>query len=391
MIIWICTKNLENIFEKKQVKRIKRDKEIKKDLIFTQFCVFIKRFGRYSKNFIIFIVHMNSFFEGKTILITGGTWFLGRALTKELLTHNPHAIRIYSRDEVKHFRMQQDFKNNEKLRFLLWDIRDYNRLEKALKWVDYVINAAALKRLDLIEYNTEEAVKTNIIGTLNLVRACENNKVKKVVFVSTDKACSPVNTYGACKFVSERIMTESNYSNGESCVYTCVRYGNVINSTWSLIPFLQDKIRNNEDFLLTNEQMTRFLITEEQAVKLILNAFEHSIWWEVFVPRLPSVKVIDLMEAIKKINNSNNKIINIWLRPGEKIHELMINEAEWSRIVDFNNMYIIKSMIEEYKPSVWIAEYSKKWTKKEIETYSSETETISVDEIIKKFWDFLKI
>ena len=291
--------------------------------------------------------------------------------------------------------MQQDFNvwmNDEKLRFLIWDIRDYPRLEKALKWVDYVINAAALKRLDLIEYNTEEVIKTNIMWTLNLVRACENNNVKKVVFISTDKACSPVNTYGACKFVSERIMTESNYSNWESgTIYTCVRYGNVINSTWSLIPILQNKIKNNEDFSLTDERMTRFLITEEQAVNLILNAFKYGIWWEVFVPQIPSVKVVDLMEAMKRVNNIENKIINIWLRPWEKIHELMINEAEGSRIIDFNGMYVIKSMIEEFKQIKEKPEYFEIGKNKNIVCYSSETETISVDEIVEKFSIYLKI
>jgi len=337
-------------------------------------------------------INMNNIFENKTILITWWTGFLWHALTKKLLEFNPHSIRIYSRDEVKHFMMQEEFKHNEKLRFLIWDVRDYVRLEKALKWVDYVISTAALKRLDLIEYNVEEAIKTNVLWTLNLVRACENNNVKKVVFISTDKACSPVNTYGACKFVSERIMIESNYSNWESgTTYTCVRYGNVINSTWSLIPILKNKIKNDEDFLLTNEKMTRFLITEEQAVNLILNAFKYSIWWEVFVPKLSSVKIIDLMEAIKKINNTNNKIINIWLRPGEKIHELMINEAEWDKIVDFDNVYIIKSMLERYKYIEKKPEYLENGQNKNLISYSSETEVIPLNEIINKFSIYLKV
>jgi UDP-N-acetylglucosamine 4,6-dehydratase/5-epimerase len=334
---------------------------------------------------------MNNMFEGKTILITGGTWFLWRALTKRILELNPHSIRIYSRDEVKHFMMQEEFHNNEKLRFLIGDIRDYERLEKALKWVDYVINAAALKRLDLIEYNTEEAIKTNILWTLNLVRACENNHVKKVVFVSTDKACSPINTYGACKFVSERIMTESNYSNGQSgTVYTCVRYGNVINSTWSIVPILLNKIKNNEPFTLTDDTMTRFLITEDEAVQLILNAFIYGIGGEVFIPILPSVKIVDLMTAIKKVNNYNKDIVNIWSRPGEKIHELMINESEGSRIIKLENMYVIKSMIQTYKEDAKQT-YEDKHEEIVGWMYSSANSLLTVDQIIERFKKYLSM
>lgn len=286
--------------------------------------------------------------------------------------------------------MAQEFHNDERLRFLIWDIRDSERLEKATKGVDYVINAAALKRLDMIEYNTEEAIKTNILWTLNLVRACEANNVKKMVFVSTDKACSPVNTYGACKFVSERIMTESNYSNWESgTIYTCVRYGNVINSTWSIVPILLGKIKNNEPFTLTNETMTRFLITEEAAVQLILNAFIYWIWGEVFVPILPSVKIIDLMNAIKKVNNYDKEIVIIWMRPGEKIHELMINESEGNRIRKLENMYVIKSMIEVYKQVT--NNYENKYEEVWLGIYSSADNLIDVDEIIKEFKDYLLI
>lgn len=334
----------------------------------------------------------NNYFTWKTILITGWTWFLWQALTKEILKQNPHSIRIFSRDEVKHYQMWLNFNKNEKLRHLIWDVRDFDRLSKAMRWVDYVIHTAALKRLDIIEFNTEESIKTNILWTLNLVQAAEANKIKKLVFVSTDKACSPVNTYWACKFVSERIVTNSNYSNWDSWItYTCVRYGNVINSTWSIVPFLMDKIKSWNDFPLTDTNMTRFLITEEEAVNLIFNAFQYWIWWEVFIPKLPSAKIPDLMDALKTVNWTNNKIHNIWLRPWEKIHELMINEMEWQRIIDFDNMYVIKSLIEEYKHKEFNNEYIKKWKEIKIGEYSSETETISKDEIIKLFWNFLKI
>lgn len=335
---------------------------------------------------------MDNYFKNKVILITWWTWFLWRALTRKLLTLAPHSIRIYSRDEVKHFHMAQEFHNDERLRFLIWDIRDSERLEKATKGVDYVIHAAALKRLDLIEYNTEESVKTNIMWTLNLVRACEKNNVKKVVFVSSDKACSPINTYGASKFVSERIITESNYSNWEDWViYVSVRYGNVINSTWSIVPILQQKIKNNEHFKLTSEEMTRFIITEENAIQLIFDAFHYGLWWEVIVPKLDSCKVTTLMHATQKINNYSCKIELIWLRPWEKIHELMINQSEWSRIINYKNRYIIPSLIQHYKDINEKFTYINEGKQIQMWEYSSANSLISEIELIEKYADYLLI
>lgn len=335
---------------------------------------------------------MQQYFTWKTILITGGTGFLGYALTKEILKQNPHSIRIYSRDEVKHFKMQRDFGNNPIIRHLIWDIRDKDRLLKAMNGVDYVIHAAALKRLDILEYNTEESVKTNIIGTLNLVAAANEAWVKKVVFISTDKSCSPINTYGGCKFVSERIITESNYSNGTNgTIFLSVRYGNVVNSTGSIVPILQEKIRNNQDFQLTDERMTRFLITEEDAIRLIFDAFEFGIGWEVIVPKLDSCKVTVLMDAIKQVNNYTCEIKNIWLRPGEKIHEYMINEIEWSRVVFYKNRYIIQSLIQEYKYDINLPVYLQNGEKVVMWDYSSENSLINVDELIHKFGEYLKV
>lgn len=335
---------------------------------------------------------MENYFTWKTVLITWGTWFLWYALTKEILKQNPHSIRIYSRDEVKHFKMSQDFWNNDIIRHLIWDVRDAERLEKAMTWVDYVIHAAALKRLDILEYNTEESVKTNILWTLHLVNAANKAGVKKVVFISTDKSCSPINTYWWCKFVSERIITESNYSNWINwTTFLSVRYGNVINSTWSILPILQQKIKNNEDFLLTDEEMTRFIITEENAIKLIFDAFDFWIWWEVIVPKLDSCKVTVLMEAVKKVNNYNCEIKKIWLRPGEKIHELMINDTEWSRIIDYKNRYIIWSLIQNYKNIANKPDYIVNWKEITIWEYSSAWSLIWIDELIEKYWDYLLI
>ncbi len=333
---------------------------------------------------------MNNYFTWKVVLITGWTGFLWHALTERILKQNPSSIRIFSRDEVKHFNMEKKF-NDWRIRHLIWDVRDKDRLSRAMRGVDYVIHAAALKRLDIIEYNTEESVKTNIIGTLNLVEAAVEQNVKKVVFISTDKSCSPVNTYWGCKFVSERIITESNYSNGSSdTVFLSVRYGNVVNSTGSIVPILQEKIKNWDDFMLTDERMTRFLISEDDAIKLIFDAFKIWVWGEVIVPKLDSCTVPVLMEAMKKVNNYECEIKLMWLRPGEKIHELMINESEGSRIIFYKNRYIIQSLIENYK-DLGNIEYVEKGKVVTMWDYSSEWSVVWINKVIEDFWEYLKV
>jgi UDP-N-acetylglucosamine 4,6-dehydratase/5-epimerase len=295
--------------------------------------------------------------KDKTVLITGGTGFLGKALIKELLKYDLKSIRVFSRDEFKHHLIYEQFKSfkdewgNPKIRNLIGDVRDYERLKKATKNCDIVIHAAALKRIDILEYNVEEAVKTNILGTLNVVRASVENNVEKVVFISTDKACSPVNGYGACKFVSERIITESNFNKGSAkTILNCVRYGNVINSTGSVIPFFIEKIMNNEEIPLTDPEMTRFLITSNQAVDLIFNALVYGKGGEIFIPKAHSFKIIDLVQYLIKKYGTNNKIRVIGIRPGEKLHELMINDVEAKRTYGSKNLFVIKSQIEKYQP-----------------------------------------
>lgn len=330
--------------------------------------------------------------KNKTILITGGTGFLWRALTKRLLSYNPQSIRIFSRDEVKHYIMQKSFNDDQKLRFLIGDVRDLGRLEKAMKWVDYVIHAAAMKRLDMIEYNTEESVKTNIIWTLNVVKAAESCGVKKLVFISTDKSCSPMNTYGWCKFVAERIVTEYNFSNGNSeSVFTSVRYGNVVNSTGSIVPFLVERVKSGLDFPLTDPRMTRFLITEDQAIDLIMKAFVHGIGWEVFVPQLPAVKISDLMVAMNLVNGTDREIRVVGIRPWEKIDELMINEMEWERVIAYEGMYIIGSSIGQYKTSAGKSDYTSMWQKIDMKQYSSWDEIMSIEDIVENFSSYLRV
>ncbi len=327
-------------------------------------------------------------FNGKTVLITGGTGFLGRALTKEILKYDPQSIRLFSRDEVKHHNVQELFDNNSHLRNLIGDVRDANRLEKAMENVDIIIHAAALKRLDILEYNVEEAIYTNIIGTLNVVNACLKKDVEKAVFVSTDKACSPVNTYGACKFVGERIFTETSYNKGaKKTIFTCVRYGNVLESTGSVIPFFETKIKNGDKIPLTAPGMTRFIISPEKAVDLIFNALQYAIGGEIFIPKLPAFRIVDLIEILREKHNSKNEIEIIGLRPGEKIHELMINESEIPRTYRFGDMFVITSSIEKYhtiKQGSYVNPKNK-LTINEMKEYCSREAVISKDEVTELF------
>ena len=313
---------------------------------------------------------------------------MGKSLTKAILKFNPHSIRIFSRDEVKHHLMQEEFANYpgaEKIRHLLGDVRDLERINKAMHGVDIAIHAAALKRLDLLEYNVEESIKTNILGAMNFVKACLNNEVEKAVFVSTDKACSPINTYGACKFVSERIFIESNYNKGSAkTALTCVRYGNVVESTGSVIPFFEEKIKNKKTIPLTHPEMTRFFITPDQAVELILTAIKNCVGGEVFIPKLPAFKIVDLIEILQERQKSNSDVKIIGVRPGEKIHEYMLNDSEVRRTYEFDNYFILTSEIAKYSAEASMPGYlktGKKLNADKFKGYSSQQQIMGKDRL----------
>ncbi|MBN2881019.1 SDR family NAD(P)-dependent oxidoreductase [Candidatus Woesearchaeota archaeon] len=332
----------------------------------------------------------SSLFENKVVLITGGTGFLGQSLVDAILKYNPKSIRIFSRDEVKHYKMENKFqKYKDKLRFFIGDVRDYDRLNTALSNVDIAIHAAALKRLDLIEYNVEESIKTNVLGTLNFAKACLANNIEKGIFVSTDKACSPVNTYGACKFLSEKIMTNSNYSKGSKrTVLSTVRYGNVLESTGSVIPFFESKIIAKEEVPLTDDRMTRFFITPQQAVELVFDCIKYSVGGEIFIPKLPAFKITDLIELLKKKHASKVGVKVVGLRPGEKIHELMLNSYEIRNTYSFNNKFVICSEIENYIDLENVPDYiktGKKIKESEMDEYSSEDSVVSQTELTDLF------
>lgn len=289
-----------------------------------------------------------SLFENKNIAILGGTGYLGRAIGEDILKYNPKSIIIFSRDEVKHFYvLSKVFNNNPKVISILGDIRDYEALLKATRNVDIVFHVAALKRMDCLEDNVEEAIKTNVLGSINVFNACVANNVKKVLFISTDKACLPINTYGACKFVSEKIFT--NY---DACNYTtkfmAVRFGNILDSTGSVIPIFIDKIKNGQDITLTDERMTRFIIDKSEAIELIFDAIRYGQGGEIFIKRLSAMRIVDLIEVLKQKLNANNAIKIIGLRPGEKIHEILINESEIMRAFAFKNFFVITPSLSDW-------------------------------------------
>lgn len=298
-------------------------------------------------------------FNGKSILITGGTGSFGTAFVKRILGEWPDVERlvIYSRDEQKQFEMAQTFSQKEypMLRYFIGDVRDYNRLKRALNGIDYVIHAAAMKHVHIAEYNPDECVKTNIGGAENLVRACLSNGVKKVVALSTDKAAAPINLYGATKLVSDKLFIAANNIRGKNPItFSVVRYGNVMGSNGSVIPFFIKK-RKEGILPITNEKMTRFTITLEDGVEMVMHALEHAWGGELFVPKIPSYKIMDVAEAIGP--ECEKKIVG--LRPGEKIHEEMITSSDsfytydhgdYFTILPSQHMWDLDEYIDHFKP-----------------------------------------
>jgi len=281
-------------------------------------------------------------FENKTILITGGTGSLGQALTKRLLEYNVKALRIFSRNESKQIEMESNIKD-DRVRYLLGDVRDLQRLTRATEDVDLVFHAAALKHVPKIEYNPFEAIKTNVVGSQNMIDACLANDVEKVICVGTDKAVSPLNTYGATKLLMEKLfVAANNYLNPEKhrTVFLAVRYGNVLGSSGSVIPKFIEQIKTNKPVTITDPKMTRFSITMNEAIDFIFNATKVGKGSEVFIPKLYAYNIADVKNALTELlSDTGEKIIGI--RTGEKLHETLINEDEIRYSWEFKNMYMI--------------------------------------------------
>jgi len=282
---------------------------------------------------------MELMFEKKNLLITGGTGSFGHQILKKLLLENPKEIRIFSRDEKKQFDMQNEY-TDERIRYLLGDVRDFGKVLEATADVDIIYHAAALKQVPNCEFNPMEAVKTNVLGADNVRRAAIQNGVAMVVSISTDKAVKPVNVMGMTKAIQERIMIGSN---GGDTKFIEVRYGNVVGSRGSVVPFFKDRIQKNEFLPITDFRMTRFLLTLDDAIGLVFKATSEGGGGEIFVKKMPAAKVIDIARIMAKAlaEREDYPIREVGVRPGEKIHEVLVSEEEMKRAVETEGYFVI--------------------------------------------------
>lgn len=284
----------------------------------------------------------SNFFKNKSILLTGGTGSFGQKFTENLCKfHNFKKLIIFSRDELKQSEMKKKFPFKN-LRFFLGDIRDYNRINIALNDINIVVHSAALKQVPAAEYNPSEFIKTNIIGTENVLRAAINNNVDKVISLSTDKAASPINLYGATKLVADKLVSSANNMIGSKNIdFSSVRYGNVLNSRGSVIPLFKELAKQNKSIPITDKNSTRFILSLQDGVNFVINCIKIMKGGEIFVPKINSLKIKDLAEYLAP----KQKKIIIGLRPGEKIHEILISKNECQNVIEFKKFYVIKPTI----------------------------------------------
>jgi UDP-N-acetylglucosamine 4,6-dehydratase len=320
-----------------------------------------------------------SLLDGSSVLITGGTGSLGKALVRHLLTQGKvRRIAIFSRDELKQLHMRTEFKDDPRLRWFLGDIRDIERLKRAFHNVDYVFHAAALKQVDTGEYNPMEFIKTNVLGSQNVIDAAIETGVKRVVALSTDKASSPINLYGATKLTADKLfIAANNYSYTYGAVFSVVRYGNVMGSRGSVIPFFKQLADEGKPLPITDLRMTRFWISIEQAVRFVIDSLEMMTGGELYVPRIPSMKIVDLAKAVAP----GAKLEEVGMRPGEKLHEEMISADDSRRTVILDDRFVVTPVIAEwgYNPPKGI-------TMEEGRAYRSDTNDIwMTQEDIKNF------
>jgi UDP-N-acetylglucosamine 4,6-dehydratase len=284
--------------------------------------------------------------DGSSVLITGGTGSLGKSLVEYLLKETKvRRIAIFSRDELKQQHLRIQFQDNPRLRWFLGDVRDLDRLKRALHGVDYVIHAAALKQVDTGEYNPMEFVKTNVLGSQNVIDASIEAGIKRVVALSTDKASSPINLYGATKLTADKLfVAANNYSYAYGTSFAVVRYGNVMGSRGSVIPFFQEIATQGKPLPITDLRMTRFWISIESAVKFVIDSLEMMTGGELYVPRIPSMKIIDLARAVAP----NSELVEIGMRPGEKLHEEMISADDSRRTIILENRFVVTPVAAEW-------------------------------------------
>lgn len=284
--------------------------------------------------------------DGSSILITGGTGSFGKAFLAQVLeTRNPERVIVFSRDELKQYEMRAAFGDDSRIRFFIGDIRDQDRLRMALHGVDYVVHAAALKQVDTAEYNPMEYVKTNVLGSENVISASLDAGVKKVVALSTDKASSPINLYGATKLTADKLFISANhYGSSYGTMFSVVRYGNVMGSRGSVIPYFRSLAERGEPLTITDQRMTRFWITLPQAVDFVIESFEQMAGGELYVPRIPSTQIMDLAEAIAP----GATIVETGIRPGEKLHEEMISKEDSRRTIRQEDRYVVLPTLAQW-------------------------------------------
>lgn len=325
----------------------------------------------------------NMFFRDKQVLIIGGTGTIGRRIVQSVLSENPRMIKVLSRDEYKQYQLQHEMANIDNLRFMIGDVRDYDRLVAAMQDIDYVFHLASMKHVSLCEANPFEAVQSNVQGTNNVIKAALAQKVKKVVFTSTDKAIAPTNTYGATKLIAERLFASVEQSGKKgTTVFSCVRFGNVMGSRGSVIPLFKEQIEKNKRVQITHQEMTRFMMTLSQAADLTIQALKEAKGGEIFVLKMPVVKLTDLVtilieETCKKLKIAKEAVIVdiIGPRPGEKMYEELMTEDESKHALELSDMYIIPGKIS----NVGLYKNTKK---AKIGTYSSaEQQPITLEQL----------
>ena len=320
-----------------------------------------------------------SILDNSSVLITGGTGSLGKSLVRFLLNDTKvRRIAIFSRDELKQQVFRSEIGEDSRLRWFIGDVRDIERLKRSLHGVDYVIHAAALKQVDTGEYNPMEFIKTNVLGSQNVIEACIEAGVKKVVALSTDKASSPINLYGATKLTADKLfIAANNYSHSYGTIFCVVRYGNVMGSRGSVIPFWQSLAAAGKPLPITDLRMTRFWISLEQAVKFVIDSFEIMQGGELYVPKIPSMKIVDLANAV----SPGTALEEIGMRPGEKLHEEMISADDSRRTVVLQNRYVVNPVVAE-----WGYKNPAGTPMEEGKAYQSNTNEIwMTEEQIKKF------
>ena len=287
-----------------------------------------------------------SLLDGSSVLITGGTGSLGKALVRHLLAQGKiRRIAIFSRDELKQLHMRTEFNNDPRLRWFIGDIRDIERLKRAFHNVDYVFHTAALKQVDTGEYNPMEFIKTNVLGSQNVIDAAIETGVKRVVALSTDKASSPINLYGATKLTADKLfVAANNYSFTYGTIFSVVRYGNVMGSRGSVIPLFKQLADEGKPLPITDFRMTRFWISIDQAVLFVIDSLEMMTGGELYVPRIPSMKIIDLAKAVAP----KAELEEIGMRPGEKLHEEMISADDSRRTIILDNRFVVTPVVAEW-------------------------------------------